>query len=119
MRVTRDARISHLVLLPSGCLDDEGVPASLLNESTVELKFRCSAVLLDHSKITSSIVLFCRDLDVRSATLLAQGLMEFFEQFQAKEGNTIVSTCRIDLPFEVKPDFNENVITVANNSTIL
>ncbi len=73
------------MLFPSESLDDEGVSASLLNESTEELKFTWHAVLFDHNKISSLMVPSCRYLDVGNATLLAQGMMEFIEQFQTKE----------------------------------
>ncbi len=65
------------------------------------------------------MVIFFDDLGVGNATMLAQGLMEFVEQFQEKQGNNIISSCRIDLPFPVKSDFDEDVITFANNSTTL
>ena len=45
--------------------------------------------------------------------------MEFIEQFQEKQGDDIVSTCKIDLPFPVKQDFNEDIISFANNTTSL
>ena len=65
------------------------------------------------------MVSFFSDLDVGNATLLAQGIMEYVEQFQAKEGDEIASTCRIELPFSLKPDFREDIITFTNSTTSL
>ncbi len=62
---------------------------------------------------------FCTDLDLGNATLLAQELMKYVEQFQTKQGDAIVSSCTIELPFAVKPDFNEDIITFANSSNTL
>ena len=62
---------------------------------------------------------FCGDLDVRIATPLLQVIMDYVEQFQEKQGDSIASTCRIELPFAVNPDFTEDIITFANNTAAL
>lgn len=47
-RVTRDGRISLLLLIPSGFLDEQGISARLINENTVNLKFVKPSILLDY-----------------------------------------------------------------------
>ena len=50
---SRDGRISMLVLIPSGCLDEAGVRARLIGDSTVELNLVWPSVFLDYSKLTN------------------------------------------------------------------
>ncbi len=45
--------------------------------------------------------------------------MEYIEQYEAKGRDEIVSSCRIDSPFDVKLDFCENYINFSNTSTSL
>ena len=56
---------------------------------------------------------------IGNATLLGQVIMDFIEHFQEKQGYDTVSTCKIDLPFPVKHDFNEDIVSFANNTTSL
>lgn len=52
-----------------------------------------------------AIFSFCPDMDIHHGILLAQGLMDYLEAYQTKEGDDIKSACTIPLPFPVKPDF--------------
>ena len=96
-RITQDGRISLLVLLPSGYLDEDGVSAKLSSDNPFELNLTWPAIFFDHHKLTNAMVTCYTDLDVSNTTLLAQGLMEYVEQFQTKQGHTIVSSCTTDL----------------------
>ena len=73
--------------------------ARLIREDIVELNFVWPSILLDSGKLSNSMVLFCKDHDIWNAKLLAQEIMEYTEQYQEKEWDEIVSTCRINLPF--------------------
>ena len=110
---------TSVVLLPTGCVDEDGIIAQLINDTTVELSLKWQSVLLDRNTLTNGMVKICPDLDLGNATLLTQGLMWYMGRFQNKGGDDITSKCRIDLPFAVKSDFSEDVLQFRNSSAIL
>ncbi len=89
-RLSQDGRISLLVLIPSDVSDEEGVSARLISENLVELNIVWPSILLNSEKLTNSKVSFCKDLDIGNATLLAQGIMDYIEQYQETEGNPLL-----------------------------
>ena len=48
---------------------------------------------------------FCTDLNDGQEPLLAQGLRDFTDALQSKEGQDVYSKCIITLPHPVKSDF--------------
>ena len=118
--VTRDGRIAVVILLPAGVLEqDDGVCTTIVDGTTVRVTFMWPRVLLDSNKLTGAILSFCSDMDISHGTLLAQGLMDFLEMFQERQGDSIASTCTITLPFKVKPDFSEDVLSFENSDVRL
>ena len=118
--VSRDGRIALIFLLPTGILETEnGVRASVVNGSSVRLTFTWPKVLLDSTKLMCGILSFCTDMTSSDGTLLSQGIMDYVESFQSKHGEDIHSNCDIPLPFEVKPDFTEDVLSFENTDVRL
>lgn len=58
-RITRDGPIALVILLPSECLEGDGINAQLIGDSSIELFISWASVLLDHDKLTSLMVSFC------------------------------------------------------------
>ncbi len=56
-----------------------------------------------------ALMSFSEELTDGQGPLLAQGLRDYTDPLQAKEGEDVCSTCSINLPFPVKPDFKEDV----------
>lgn len=118
--VTRDSRIAIVVVLPAVILeDDDGVRTEVVDGCTVKITFTWPCVLLDSNRLMGAILSFCPDIDISHGTLLAQGLMDYLESFQSKEGENIRSTCKIPLPFSVKPDFAQDVLSFENSDVRL
>lgn len=51
-------------------------------------------------------------MHISQGTLLAQGLTDFLELYHYKEVDKAESTCCITIPFEMKTDFAEDVLTL-------
>jgi len=116
---TRDGRVSVLIVLPTGVLDrDDGVAAEVLDD-TVTVTFTWPRVLVDANKLMGAILSFCKDMDIGQGTLLAQGLMDYTEPLQSREDDDIKSTCRIKLPFNVKPDFEQDILRFPGDNTTM
>ena len=114
---TRDGRVSVLLLLPTGVLDrPDGVTAEV-KDDVATVTFTWPKVLVDANKLMDAVLSFCTDMDVGQGTLLAQGLMDFTEPLQSREGDDIKSTCRIKLPFVVKQDFSQDILKFPGDNT--
>jgi len=117
---TRDGRISIVLVLPSGVLQMEGgVVAEVVSERKVKVTITWPTPATDVQKIVSGILAVDSNLDLSHGTLMAQGFHDFLSQYRAKEADPIVSTCLIELPFPVKPDFDEEAIMFNDSETQL
>ena len=68
----------------------------------------------------AAVCSFCTDLNDGLGPLLAQGLRDYTDPLQTKEGQDVYSKCVITLPHPVKPDFSEDVLRFdGNDSTSL
>ena len=114
--VSRDVHIALIVLLPTGVLENEDrVRAVVVKRQTIRLTIAWARLLLDSTKLLCAILSFCSDKDILHGYLLAQGLVDYLESFQTIQGEKIKSTCNISLPFEVKRDFTEDVLSFENS----
>ncbi len=73
-------------------------------------------MLLKPLTLVNSILSFSSDIDQTEGTLLAQGIMDYLENFQERECDLVTSTYRVKLPFPVEPEFSEDVITFNGTS---
>jgi len=113
-------RVSVLIVLPTGALDrPDGVSAEVVDNNCVNVTFIWPKVIANAGKLMDAILSFCPEMGAGRGTLLAQGLSDFCEPLQNQEGDDIRSTCRITLPFPVKPDFQQDVMRFDDNSTAL
>ena len=66
-----------------------------------------------------TILSFCIEIDISHSTLLAQDLVDYLESFKTKQVEEIKSLCDIIFPFEIKPDFTEDVPSFENSAVRL
>ena len=84
--------------------------ACFIGDSVVVLNLVWLSILHDNSKLKNSIISFYSGLDVGNFALLAQGIMDYVEQFQAKEGTGL------DLRVESNCRSASNLISVKTSS---
>lgn len=70
-------------------------------------------------KIPNAFITFCENTSVAQGTLLGQGIMDYIEQFQTRKGDHIESTCRVQLAYVVKSDFQEYYIRFQQSHVVL
>lgn len=108
---SRDGRISLIMVLPTGALDvDDAVHAEVITSKQVKVSISWPAPITDVQKLVAGVLAVEPSLDISHGTLMAQGFHDFLAQYREKELDSISSTCLIDLPFPVKPDFDEQVL---------
>ena len=86
-----------------------------MNAQTVQVTFTWPKVLLDSNKLMGAILSLCQDMDLSHGPLLSQGLIGCLESFQSRQGDDISSTLNIALPFSVKLEFTEDVLSFENS----
>ena len=118
---TRDGRLAIFIVLPTGALDkDDEIRTELETAEQLSVTFAWPSVLFDADKIMRAVCSFCTELNDGQGPLLAQGLRDYTDPLQTKEGQDVYSKCVITLPHPVKPDFSEDVLRFdGNDSTSL
>jgi len=117
---TRDGRISILIVLPTGVLEiDDAVTAEVVSENQIELTIQWPTPAINVQKLVSGVLAVQNHLELSHGTLMEQGFHDFLSQYRSKEADPISSTCIIQLPFAVKPDFDEEVIMFEDSETQL
>ena len=108
---TRDRRLAIFTVLSTGTIDmEDGIKAELVSSEELQLSFSWPPALLDADGIMHALMSFCDEFQDGQGPLLAQGIRDYTDPLQSEIGEEIVSTCRIPLPFPVKPDFDEDII---------
>lgn len=106
---TRDGRISIIIVLPTGALElQDSITAEVIADSKVNLAINWSTPATDVQKLVSGILAVEEHLEVPHGSLMEQGLHDFLSQDRSKESDPIASTCIIELPYPVKPDFSSS-----------
>ena len=115
-----DGRVARIILIATVLLEQEAcVHPSVVKGQTVYITFTWPKVILDSKKLMGAIRSFGQDMDFSHGTLIANDLMDFLESFQPRKDDEISSTCDISLPFPVKPDFMEDVLSFENSDARL
>jgi len=117
---TRDGRISIIIVLPTGILElEEGVSAEVISPNQVQVTIPWPTASTDVQKFVTGILAVEYDLNASHGAVMTLGIHDFLAQYRSKEADPISSTCIIQLPFPVKPDFDEQAIIFDDSDTQL
>lgn len=115
---TRDGRLAVLIVLPTGAIErEDGIKAELVTSEQLQISLSWPPALLDADGIMKALLSFCNDLEDGQGPLLAQGLRDFTDPLHSEASQDVVSSCNIQLPFPVKPDFEEDVMKFDGNDS--
>jgi len=117
---SRDGRISIIIVLPTEALDvEDTLRTEVLTPTQVQVSISWPVGVPDVQKLVAGVLAVEQTLDVSHGTLMGQGFHDYLAQYRSKELDLISSTCVIDLPFSVKPDFDEQVLVFDDSETQL
>lgn len=96
---TRDGCILLRVVLPTMVLERaDGISATDEEGWFTHISFVLSSAMTNVTKEMDAVLKLCAEMGVSHDTIIAQGLMEYTERYQKKEGDEIQTNCRIPLP---------------------